>query len=73
LEIYYYVPTLYGTCPSQVLSSFEVYKKEVLSGSLDWTPMHTSVRPLPDAACASSSPSMLAADDIGAVWSFLCT
>lgn len=41
------VPTLYGTCPSQVLSSFEVYKKEVLSGSLDWTPMHTSVRPVP--------------------------
>jgi hypothetical protein len=27
-----------------VLSSFEIYKKEVLSGSLDWTPMHTSVR-----------------------------
>lgn len=26
----------------QVLSSFEKYKKEVLSGSLDWTPMHTS-------------------------------
>jgi V-type H+-transporting ATPase subunit H len=24
------------------LSSFDVYKKEVLSGSLDWTPMHTS-------------------------------
>lgn len=29
---------------AQVLSSFEIYKKEVLSGSLDWTPMHTSVR-----------------------------
>jgi V-type H+-transporting ATPase subunit H len=26
----------------QLLSSFEKYKKEVLSGSLDWTPMHTS-------------------------------
>ena len=26
------------------LSSFDVYRKEVLSGSLDWTPMHTSVR-----------------------------
>ena len=34
------------------LSSFDVYKKEVLSGSLDWTPMHTSVRPRPSpAAC----------------------
>ena len=29
------------------LSSFDVYKKEVLSGSLDWTPMHTSVCPQP--------------------------
>lgn len=26
----------------QILSSFEKYKKEVLSGSLDWSPMHTS-------------------------------
>jgi hypothetical protein len=26
----------------QDLSSFDKYKKEVLSGSLDWTPMHTS-------------------------------
>jgi V-type H+-transporting ATPase subunit H len=25
-----------------VLSSFDKYKKEVLSGSLDWGPMHTS-------------------------------
>lgn len=25
-----------------VLSSFEKYRKEVLSGSLDWSPMHTS-------------------------------
>lgn len=24
------------------LSSWDKYKKEVLSGSLDWTPMHTS-------------------------------
>lgn len=27
-----------------MLSSFDIYKKEMLSGSLDWTPMHTSVR-----------------------------
>mmetsp|Transcript_19153 Transcript_19153/g.57841 ORF Transcript_19153/g.57841 Transcript_19153/m.57841 type:complete len:476 (+) Transcript_19153:322-1749(+) len=26
----------------QVLSNFEMYKKEVMSGQLDWTPMHTS-------------------------------
>jgi hypothetical protein len=26
----------------QELSSFDKYKKEVLSGCLDWTPMHTS-------------------------------
>lgn len=26
----------------KLLSSWEKYKKEVLSGSLDWTPMHTS-------------------------------
>ncbi|KAK9811416.1 hypothetical protein WJX72_003647 [[Myrmecia] bisecta] len=26
----------------QLLSTFEKYQKEVLSGSLDWTPMHTS-------------------------------
>ena len=30
------------TANIQLLSSFEKYKKEVLSGSLDWTPMHTS-------------------------------
>lgn len=26
----------------KLLSSWEKYKKEVLSGSLDWSPMHTS-------------------------------
>ena len=26
----------------QLLSSFEKYKREVLGGSLDWSPMHTS-------------------------------
>lgn len=26
----------------KLLSSWDKYKKEVLSGSLDWTPMHTS-------------------------------
>lgn len=26
----------------QLLSSWDKYKKEVLSGSLDWSPMHTS-------------------------------
>ena len=26
----------------QLLSSFDKYKREVLAGSLDWTPMHTS-------------------------------
>ena len=26
----------------RLLSSWDKYKKEVLSGSLDWTPMHTS-------------------------------
>ncbi len=26
----------------QELSSYDKYKKEVLSGCLDWTPMHTS-------------------------------
>ena len=29
------------------LSNFDKYKKEVLSGSLDWSPMHTSVSSLP--------------------------
>jgi len=29
------------------LSNFDKYKKEVLSGSLDWSPMHTSVNNYP--------------------------
>jgi len=35
----------------RLLSSWDKYKKEVLSGSLDWTPMHTS-----DAFWAENAP-----------------
>ena len=41
------------TANIQLLSSFEKYKKEVLSGSLDWTPMHTSQQVRAPSSCCA--------------------
>lgn len=36
-----------------MLSNFDMYKKELMSGRMDWTPMHTSVPPFPPLAPAA--------------------